>query len=63
MQIRPKRAVHNVESTMASGLWVSAYAIFVRPRTDRNLDAGTAMGPGFGAVPGAGCGKAVDRAV
>src|SRR5262249_24902456 len=33
------------------------------PRTERSLSAGTIMGPGEGALPGAGCGKAVDMAV
>src|SRR5512144_2194540 len=33
------------------------------PSMLRNLSSGTFIGPGDGAAPGAGCGKAVDRAV
>jgi len=33
------------------------------PRRVRSLSSATFIGPGEGAVPGAGCGKAVDRAV
>src|SRR5689334_16456502 len=33
------------------------------PSMPRNLSSGTFIGPGDGAVPGAGCGKAVERAV
>ena len=36
---------------------------FVTPSTLSNLPAGTAIGPGPGAAPGAGCGNAVDIAV
>jgi hypothetical protein len=35
----------------------------VTPRRERSLSSGTFIGPGEGAVPGAGCGNAVDRAV
>src|ERR1700730_7150648 len=35
----------------------------VTPRRERSLSSGTFIGPGEGAVPGAGCGKAVDMAV
>src|SRR5579859_2276340 len=35
----------------------------VEPRTLRRRSAATFFGPGLGAVPGAGCGKAVDIAV
>ena len=34
-----------------------------RPRTLRRRSSATFIGPGDGAVPGAGCGKAVDIAV
>src|ERR1051325_8339762 len=33
------------------------------PSTVRSLSSGTFIGPGDGAVPGAGCGKAVEQAV
>ena len=33
------------------------------PSTLRSLASSTFIGPGEGAVPGAGCGKAVERAV
>src|SRR5262249_11722947 len=33
------------------------------PSSVRNLSSGTFIGPGDGAVPGAGCGNAVERAV
>ena len=33
------------------------------PSIVRSLSSGTFIGPGDGAVPGAGCGNAVDRAV
>ena len=33
------------------------------PSSVRSFSAGTFIGPGEGAVPGAGCGKAVERAV
>src|SRR5437762_1254815 len=35
----------------------------VTPSTERSLSSATFIGPGEGAVPGAGCGKAVDNAV
>jgi len=33
------------------------------PSSERSLSSGTFIGPGEGAEPGAGCGKAVERAV
>src|SRR6476659_479680 len=35
----------------------------VTPRSERSLSSATFIGPGEGAAPGAGCGKAVDMAV
>ena len=35
----------------------------VTPSSERSLSSATFIGPGEGAVPGAGCGKAVDMAV
>jgi hypothetical protein len=48
---------------IASELFPGTYFTSVIPNTLRNLSAGTFIGPGDGAVPGAGCGKAVDMAV
>src|SRR5207302_11503290 len=39
------------------------YWTLVTPITLRKRSAGTFVGPGLGALPGAGCGKAVDVAV
>src|ERR1700722_7246391 len=50
-------------STIASVCRPRTKLISVMPRTARSLSAGTFMGPGDGACPGAGCGKAVDIAV
>jgi hypothetical protein len=50
-------------SVMASG-WVPRFtATVAMPSTLRSLSSGTFIGPGEGALPGAGCGKAVERAV
>jgi len=49
---------------MASGLLLETYVTSRNRATLRSLSAGTSLiGPGEGAVPGAGCGNAVDRAV
>src|SRR5579862_9347457 len=52
-----------VESTTAR-LWffITAFTSVI-PRTLRNLSSGTFIGPGPFAVPGTGCGNAVDIAV
>src|SRR5215831_7028880 len=58
-----RHALTSSLSVMASG-WVPCLtATVVTPSTVRSLSSGTRMGPGAGAVPGAGCGKAVERAV
>src|SRR5437762_1067899 len=50
-------------SVMARG-WVPCLTTsVVIPSMLRSLSSGTFIGPGEGAVPGAGCGKAVERAV
>src|SRR5580698_8976477 len=48
------------ESTTARWLCPRTTFTLVTPSTLSNLPAGTAMGPGPGADPGAGCGNAVD---
>lgn len=48
---------------MASGALPRTRETVVMPRYLRNSPAGTVIGPGEDAVPGAGCGKAVERAV
>src|SRR5437868_1478369 len=51
------------ESTVASVCFLAMYPTLVMPRTLRKRSSGTFIGPGAGAVPGAGCGNAVDIAV
>jgi hypothetical protein len=50
-------------SMMASRCCPRLKVTSVIPRTERSLSSATFMGPGEGAAPGAGCGKAVDMAV
>src|SRR5580704_2163862 len=50
-------------STMASRCWPGTKLMLAVPSTERSLASSTFMGPGDGAEPGAGCGKAVERAV
>src|SRR6185437_8650567 len=50
-------------STMASGESVRTKLALAVPRTWRSSPGGTVIGPGPFAVPGAGCGNAVERAV
>ncbi len=51
------------ESTTASAPFPLTKFTSVIPSTLRSCCAGTFIGPGEGAVPGAGCGNAVDAAV
>jgi hypothetical protein len=51
------------ESAMASTPPPRRTVTLVMPSNPRNSPVGTSFGPGEGAVPGAGCGKAVERAV
>src|SRR5579863_3166267 len=53
----------SVESTTARCCGVGTNSTWRIPNTPRSFSAGTFMGPGEGAAPGAGCGKAVDIAV
>src|SRR6188508_2139270 len=53
----------SVVSVTASGLLPKRTSTLVMPSTERSCSAGTVIGPGEGAVPGAGWGKAVERAV
>src|SRR5512146_1114123 len=53
----------SVESTRASGPGLSAAVTDVTPKRPRSRSAGTVIGPGWGALPGAGWGNAVDMAV
>src|SRR3984957_4790159 len=53
----------SVLSTNASGLLPCTTATVESPSMERSWSAGTTIGPGEGALPGAGCGKAVDNAV
>ena len=53
----------NVESTIASELRPGMNVTFAIPRTLLSRSGCTTIGPGAGAVPGAGCGNAVDIAV
>ena len=48
---------------IASGRPPIRTSTLAMPSTVRSWSAGTIIGPGDGALPGAGCGKAVDRAV
>ena len=48
---------------MAIGWFTPWNDIRERPSTFRSLSSATFIGPGDGAVPGAGCGNAVDIAV
>ena len=50
-------------STMASRCSPCLNVTLAVPIMVRSLSGGTFIGPGLGAVPGAGCGKAVERAV
>jgi hypothetical protein len=47
-------------SVIARGAVVVVNRTLLMPRTERNLSAGTICGPGEGALPGTGCGKAVE---
>ena len=59
---QPAYAALNGDSTTAR-LCDPATKLTLRiPSTSRSLSAGTFMGPGEAALPGAGCGKAVDIA-
>jgi hypothetical protein len=51
------------ESVIASARVPRLTSTLVSPSKVRSFSAGTSMGPGDAAVPGAGCGKAVDIAV
>src|SRR5262249_35215950 len=53
----------SVESMIASGVLTFANLTSVRPRYLPSSPAGTAIGPGELALPGSGCGNAVERAV
>src|ERR1700691_1859192 len=53
----------SVLSTKASGLLPCSTVTVESPSMDRSWSEGTTIGPGEGALPGAGCGKAVDSAV
>jgi hypothetical protein len=53
----------SVESTTARLCGFMTDFTSVMPRTLRSLSSATFIGPGPLAVPGAGCGKAVDMAV
>lgn len=48
---------------MASGAVPATTRTCVVPSAVRNLPGSIFIGPGLGAVPGAGCGNAVERAV
>ncbi len=48
---------------MASGESFRLKTTLVNPSMLRSFSAGTRIGPGDGAAPGAGCGNAVERAV
>src|SRR6201996_6479443 len=50
-------------STMASGAFADTRLTLAIPRYCFSSPAGTTIGPGLFAVPGAGCGNAVERAV
>ena len=50
-------------SMMASRCSPCLKLTLAMPSTLRSLSSATFIGPGEGAVPGAGCGKAVERAV
>lgn len=50
-------------STIARWLAPDTNLTRVTPRTVCSFPAGTTIGPGLGALPGAGCGKAVEHAV
>lgn len=51
------------ESTTARSCFCAMKFAWVIPRRSRSFSAGTLRGPGEGALPGAGCGNAVDMAV
>src|SRR2546425_3583241 len=53
----------SVESTTASGCLPGTYVTSVTPIMWRACSSGIFIGPGAGALPGAGCGNAVDIAV
>ena len=53
----------NVESTRAKGPEFKGTVTDVPPKSPRSWSAGTVIGPGLGALPGAGWGNAVDMAV
>src|SRR5208282_1822444 len=56
--------VARVVSTIARCVPPRTCRTLVTPRTERSFPGGRSLiGPGLGAVPGAGCGNAVDRAV
>src|ERR1700693_3943989 len=65
LQTWPSRACYSwsVESTTAKVCLPRTKFTFVRPSNPRSLSVGTFIGPGEGAVPGCGCGNAVDIAV
>jgi len=50
-------------STIASRCWPRLKVTSAMPSSERSLSSATFIGPGEGAAPGAGCGKAVDMAV
>src|SRR6185312_4235125 len=68
---RPSRHVHfnhgcaqaSGESTMARRRSFCLNVMLAVPSIVRSLSSATFIGPGDGALPGAGCGNAVERAV
>ena len=56
-------AVPSAVSTTASPSCPRTKSTLVMPSRSRSFSAGTFIGPGEGAVPGCGCGKAVDMEV
>jgi hypothetical protein len=60
---RTERDHASDESTIARDYFPSTHSTLVRPSRLGNWSAGTLMGPREGAVPGQGCGNAVELAV
>ena len=57
----PSATPRSAENARADEIVISNFTF--KPSTVRSTSAGTFIGPGDGAVPGAGCGNAVDIAV
>ena len=66
--VEPRRVLPALRGYLAAGSgayqWLPGREVTeVAPSTLRSWSAATFLGPGLGADPGAGCGKAVDMAV